>query len=907
VSRRRALRITGVSTAILLVVVLVVLVALAVTFVRRPLPDRGGQVRLGGMDGTATVLRDDQGVPQIYAAKATDLFRAQGYVQAQDQFFQMDLRRHITAGRLSELVGADEDAMKSDAVVRTLGWRRVAEQEWDGVSPSTRSYLQAFSEGVNDYIGDRPPSELSVSYTILGRSHPLRAIEPWTPVDSLAWLKAMAWDLRSNYDEELQRAQLYRSVGQVQRVDQIFPAYPYDRHQPIIPAGQAAPTGPADPAAGGSQQQNSLLPQAGRKAAPDQSDRSNQPDHADEQDDGAGPPVSRALQRALSDDGAQAAFSAADAAVDAVPGLLGKGQGIGSNSWVVGGELTASGLPLLANDPHLGVSNPGVWYQNGLHCTTVTEQCPFDVAGFSFAGMPGVVIGHNAQIAWGLTNEYPDVTDFYLERITGDQVEHDGEQVPLTTRQETIQVAGSRSVTITVRSTPHGPLLSDVIGEVDDVGTDSPVSGDPPDARTDYAVALAWTALQPGHGMDAILQLDVAKDFDTFRRAVTRLDAPAQNVIYADRISGTIGYQATGRIPVRGPGEEGASVPADGTWPHPGWEKSYDWTGSLPTSDLPHVENPPEHFIVAANQAVSAQGQGPYLTSDWDYGFRSQRIRDLLQQASAGGRKLTVDDMRLMQQDTVNPIARTLLPYLTNKRVTGTLGPFTMDGVKLLTDWDGSQTADSAAAAYFNVVWRRIIDRAFTEVKPDGGDRWFQVVAGLLPKENSSWWDDKTTRDVVESRDEVLRSALIQARLDLTARLGKDPKAWKWGRLHRVELRQTPLGRADSAWPVRKLVNHGPLDAPGGSSAVDAFAWDADSGSFDVTSAPSMRMIVDLSDWDSSRWVNQTGISDHPWDSHHGDQIDTWLTGGDYPWRFSGRAVQDEHEDRQALVPPNTP
>ncbi len=230
---------------------------------------------------------------------------------------------------------------------------------------------------------------------------------------------------------------------------------------------------------------------------------------------------------------------------------------------------------------------PGIWTQVGLHCNTVSEECPFDVAGYGFAGLPGVVIGHNARISWGLTNLAPDVSDFYLEKVSGETYEQDGKALKLTTRTETIKVAGGDDVTITVRSTKHGPLVSDVLPDVAEAGKTSPVPGEKVLRSTVYQVALNWTALRPGTAMDAILDLNVAGDFTEFRKAVLKLDSPAQNVIYAD-VDGNIGYQAPGRIPVRGSGDtQNQKVPADGTWPMIGWDSRYDWTGYVKKTDLP--------------------------------------------------------------------------------------------------------------------------------------------------------------------------------------------------------------------------------------------------------------------------------------------------------------------------------
>jgi penicillin G amidase len=870
VNRRRALRITAFGSGVLAIAVVLIVIVMAVTFIRRPLPERGGSVQLPGMTGTATVIRDDRAVPQIYADTPADLFRVQGYVTAQDRFFEMDLRRHVTAGRLSELLGRNADALQADAVVRTLGWRAVAEKELQLTSPATRRYLEAYADGVNDYVRGKSASELSFSYAVLGRANPLDPIEPWTPVDSLAWLKAVAWDLRSNYDEELQRASAIPQIDSVEKVDQLYPSYPYAQHAPIITDQQKGTTN------------SSLVPRAAvtKKAA--------------------GTPKADDLTALLRSQAAQAAFGAADRAVNAVPQLLGHDEGTGSNSWVVSGNLTASGLPLLANDPHLKASMPGVWTQVGLHCRTVSSTCPFDVAGFTFAGLPGVVVGHNARISWGLTNLYPDVTDFYLERIAGDMVEHDGTLEPVTTRTETIKVAGGDPVPITIRSTSHGPVISDVLPAVARAGRSAPLPDEKLRRDTSYAVSLAWTALQPGRAMDALLGLDVATDFTSFRAAALKLDAPAMNVIYAD-VDGHIGYQAPGRIPVRGPGVK-SDVPADGTWPHPGWEASYDWKGYVPPASLPYVEDPADGFIVAANQAVSRAGK-PFITGDWDYGYRSERIRELLEQARNSTHRLTVADMRVIQGDTRNAIAAQLVPLLLKTKVDNS---FTQEAVDLLKGWDYAERPDSAAAAYFNTVWVTILNLTFGDelpegFKPDGGDRWFEVVSGLLDDPRNEFWNDSGTPDIIESRDEVLRRALVTARLQLTSSLGKEPSSWRWGRLHRLTLEQEPLGGKGYLGVLHKLVNRGPYEAPGGSSIVDAFSWDASSGNYSVTSAPSMRMIVDLSNLDSSRWVNQTGQSGHPGDSHYDDQIDAWLHTKDYAWPFSAGAIKAAKDEEQTF------
>jgi penicillin amidase len=877
----------GVGT--LLVVVLLVAFVATVVVVRRPFPTQDGSLSLPGLAAPVTVIRDERGVPQIYAQTADDLFRVQGYVQAQDRFFEMDFRRHVTAGRLSELVGANDTALHADKVVRTLGWRRVAQAELDQADPTTRRYLDDYARGVNDYVAGRSPSELSVDYTMLGLDHTLARIEPWTALDSVTWFKAMAWDLRGNYSGELTRARVLATVKDVERVEQLYPPYPFVQHAPIVPSGENEAR--ADAAAPLGDRRTGRVLGAPGTAQP----RPKAP----------AVPDSGGVLATLLTQGAQQTLTATQHAVDAVPDLLGAGgSGVGSNSWVVSGGLTTTGKPLLANDPHLAPGIPGIWYQMGLHCQTLSAACPFDVAGFTFAGVPGVVIGHTQRIAWGMTNLGPDVTDFYLEKLTGGGYLRDGKVLPLTTRQEVIRVGGGSPVTITVRSTVDGPLLSDVLDAVRVAGVRAPVPKGSPPREDGYAVALKWTAQTPGSDMDAVFAVDAATTFDGFRKAVQRLDVPAQSFVYAD-IDGHIGYQAPGRIPVRGTHLPSQPVPADGTWPMPGWDSRYAWQGYLPASAMPWTLDPKEGFLVAANQAVTAPGEGPTLTQDYDYGYRSQRIRDLITADVAAHRQVQARDMQAMQLDTRNGIAADLVPILLKEKVGDA---FTQEAIDLLKTWDYTQPVDSAAAAYFNSVWATLLDLTFADemppgTRPDGGARWAEVVRTLLKDPGDPWWDDRRTPNVVESRDEILRQALVQARLNLTSDLGKDPATWQWGQLHRLRLVEQPLGGVRLTKALHPLLNRGPMDMPGGPGIVDALGYDASSGTFDVNWAPSMRMVVDLSAFDHSTWVNQTGQSGHPGQANYADQLDAWASGDTFPWPFTRAAVERAAAQTLTITP----
>jgi penicillin G amidase len=835
-------------------IVLLLLVAsvLAVWMVRRSFPQTTGDITLDGLAGPVSVLRDQYGVPQIYADTAEDLFFAQGFVQAQDRFFEMDFRRHVTAGRLSELFG--DTALETDEFVRTMGWQRVAAAELPRLDPATKRYLDAFSAGVNAYLADHSGSQLSLEYAVLSLKERDYTPEPWTPTDSLAWLKAMAWDLRGNMEDEIDRVLASQTLS-LRQIAQLYPSYPYSTHQPIVDQG-AVVDGVFEQDA---TQNGTRLPR--RAAFP--------------------PAVIRQLDRL-------------DHLTHRMPALMGPGAGggVGSNAWAVSGRLSSTGDPLLANDPHLAPTMPGIWYQMGLHCNTITSDCPFDVTGFTFAGLPGVVIGHNGKVAWGFTNLGPDVTDLYLEKISGDTYLREGRQLPLVTREETFQVAGHDDpVTITVRSTDHGPIISDVSDDLADVGQQAPARPGAPPRGDGYAVALRWTALRPGRTADAIFEFDQAHDWDSFRAAAADFAVPAQNLVYADT-AGHIGYQAPGQIPIRRTGH--------GDWPSPGWDPAYDWSGYVPFSALPSVIDPRDGYVVTANQAPVDAAQYPYYLGDsWDYGYRSQRIIDRITKDP----DITVDDMAAMQNDTYNANAAALVPYLLDVHLDSL---FARQGQWLLRGWDFTQPADSGAAAYFNAVWRNLLALTFHDqlpasVWPDGGDRWFAVVRSLLDNPDSPWWDNIATDDNQETRDEILAEAMTDARDELTRLQARNTEDWTWGHQHTLELENQSLGTSGTG-VVEWLFNRGPMELGGGTSVVDATSWNAKDG-YEADVVPSMRMVVSLGELDDSRWVNLTGASGHAFNAHYDDQTGMWVDGETWPWVYDRNAVDAATEDTLTLHP----
>ena len=474
-------------------------------------------------------------------------------------------------------------------------------------------------------------------------------------------------------------------------------------------------------------------------------------------------------------------------------------------------SLTESGLPLLANDPHLGPAMPSIWAQMGLHCAEIRDDCGFDVGGYTFSGLPGVIIGHNERIAWGFTNLGPDVADLYLERVDGDTYELDGVMAPLTLREETIEVAGGDPVTITVRSTARGPLVTDIGSDFAQIADEYPGASGQPDGE--YGVSLQWTALTPGTTPQAVFAVNRAQDWNAFRAAASLFDVPAQNLIYAD-VDGNIGYQAPGMIPVRASG--------DGTVPLPGWTSANGWTGTVPFEELPSVLNPARGYIVTANNAVS--GGGPMLTQDWDLGYRAEGIERMLDERIASGEKLTADDLTEIQLDTADANATALLPVIAELELDGDAAR----GADLLDGWDGRADVDSAQAAYFAVFWRNLLDDMFGSLpehtRPEGGDRWFGVVSALLGEPDARWWTNEDAG--VAGRDAMLANALDEAWGEASDRMGGDPDGWRWGRLHTLTLTNKSFGESGIG-PVEWLFNRGPYELGGGSSIVNAIGWDA--------------------------------------------------------------------------------
>ncbi len=537
--------------------------------------------------------------------------------------------------------------------------------------------------------------------------------------------------------------------------------------------------------------------------------------------------------------------------------------GAGSNAWAVSGARTASGRPLLANDPHLVAQMPSIWYEMHL------VGGPYNVAGATIPGAPGVIVGHNDEIAWGVTNAPADVQDLYVERFdAGDPTRclYRGQWGPAVVVRERIAVRGRREPAVQdVRITRHGPVLSDAAG-----GLDEPV-------------ALRWTALEPGTAAAAVLRVDRARTWAEFRDALRLWTVPAQSFVYADR-RGNIGYQLAGRIPVRAAG--------DGLLPVPGWTGEHEWVGEIPFDRLPSRLNPRRGYVVSANNRVVTGAYPYHLSHEWDPGYRARRIEALL--ASTEG--ATPEDMRRIQLDLASLPAQETVRALRDVHL-----PHPPEGALLreLRAWDGVVRPESRAAAVYEAFRTALAPLVFKEALGadlygryvERGEAWQPALIRLLETPASPWWTPR-------GRDAVVAEALARARQELTRRLGPDPSRWSWGRLHRMRFVH-PLGRV----PVLSWL----LDADAPPTGGDLFTVNNGGFALDTFAqviVASYRQILDVGDWDRSLAIHTTGQSGLPLQAHYRDFVRPWARGGFHPMPFSRGLVEQDAEATLRLVPP---
>ncbi|MGG3913011.1 penicillin acylase family protein [Rossellomorea vietnamensis] len=744
-------------------------------YIDRSLPVTSGTITLKGLSKEVTIIRDEDGVPHIQAQNEKDLYMAQGYVQAQDRLFQMDLSRRQASGRLSEVVG--EKAVDRDKFFRTFGLRRAAEVSFTAYPDEAKQLLGWYAEGVNAYMEEaKDGGRLPIEFTLLGYKP-----EKWTPIDSLTIGKYMAFDLGGHWQGQAFRYWALENLPKEKAYD-LFPTYPKD-----------APT-------------------------------------------------------ILSDIGeSQVDFKQSFAAAVIPPEFN------GSNNWVVSGEKTKSGKPLLADDPHLSLGTPSIWYQMQL------ESPEVNVSGVIFAGIPGIILGHNEQIAWGVTNTGPDVQDLYIEKRSEEDPNlflYDGEWEKATIVQEPIKVKDGETIPYKVTITRHGPVISEFAHQDD----------------AKEVMAMRWTALDPSLELSAIININKAKNWDEFEEALEDFHVPTQNFVFASK-DGTIAYKANGKIPIRKTG--------DGLLPVPGWDPDYDWQGFIPFDELPKVINPESGFVATANNKVVDDDYPYHISHHWAQPYRYMRISEYLE----GKSDLTIADMKTLQMDQKNLHAREFVPILTEDLKTGSLTDEQKKAIEILNSWNYLDDKNLAAPLIFHQWMNEISTGLFEKDVPDDMMKLFEgrqsVVDELIRKahkgEESQWFTDQ------EGYETFLAKSLASALSELEEAYGSSMDDWEWGMYHRVYF-EHPLS---SASPILKkfLNEREPVPVGGSRVTVEAASYNEEGI---VNHGASWRFTIDTSDMENGCHIIGPGQAGHYKSEWYQDQIDDWVNGDYHKTSLAG-------------------
>jgi len=754
------------ATIVFLAVVAIALFIGFTWFMNKSKPVIEGELAVNVLEQDVSVTRDDKGVPHIFAQTDADLYRAQGYVQAQDRLFQMDLTRRQASGRLSEIIG--EATINSDKHFRTFSLRDAAEKSLSAYDPESKQVLEWFAEGVNAFIAEaKEKNTLSYEFALLGYEP-----EDWSVEDSLTIGKYMAYDLGGNWNALAFRHWALQNFGE-DKAKELFMKYP-ENASSIIEANKENPVAVAG------QFQADLLPNE---------------------------------------------FN-------------------GSNNWVVSGEKTASGTPILADDPHLGLSTPSIWYQMHLNSP---EQ---NVSGVIFAGIPGIILGHNDDIAWGVTNVGPDVQDLYIEIPNPDnptQYRYDDKWEQAEVRDESIKVKDGDTVDFEVVVTRHGPIMTNLAFK---------------DTKPTAQFAMQWTALQPTAELSAILGFNKAKSWNEFEKALEDFKAPAQNFVFASK-DGTIAYKANGQIPIRKQG--------DGQLPVPGDSSDYGWEGFIPWDELPTIINPKEGFIATANNEVIGEEYPYHITNFWAQPYRFERIKEVL----AANDSITVEDMMRLQMDQQNLYAREFLPNLLASIKSKDHDGKYAEIIKLLEEWDMIDAKESGAPLVFHTLMVKLQEVLFKDQMPEDMYKLMsgkfnitdQLLRSAYAGDKSIWMEEQGGVDTTVYKAFELTVAQLEDQF------GQNVSKWQWGDFHQLTFDHT-LG---SASPILAAYFNA-KKVPIGGSKVTVQAADNDAAG-NVDHGASWRFVVDAGDLSSAYHIVGPGQSGHVKSNWYQDQVIDWANG----------------------------
>ena len=769
----------------------VAVLALALWYRQASQPLHEGTLSLPGLAAPVEVRRDAYAIPTIVATNELDASFALGFVHAQDRLWQMEFNRRLASGRLAEILGST--ALPTDRFLRTLGVHHVAQRIYESLDAEHRALIDAYVDGVNACLATRA-GPLPPEFLLTRAPAPA----PWTAADSVAWSLMMAWDLASHAMRmELRRLRLAQRFTRAE-IDDIYP--------PL--------KGEPPPATADYVEFYRLL--------------------------GAFTTARANAQRV---DRAE------------IPALtFGTGEGLGSNNWVLSGARTVSGKPLLANDPHLGLTAPSVWYFAAIKAPGL------DVVGATLPGLPGVVLGRNDRVAWGMTNTGVDQQDLYLERINPEAADEyltpTGWQ-RFEERVERIGVRGEADDELRVRATRHGPVISGL------------AAIDKQYAHPHFVLSLRWSALDPqDRTLVALRSLNRARNLVEAEQALSDFQIVTQSAVLAD-VDGHIGFVVTGRIPVRGADNE-----LRGIVPSPGWEPRFDWSGYLPYSEVPRSIDPSSGVLVTANNRIAPRDFAHHLTFEWFSGYRAQRIHQLIDARE----KHDVASNRAIHADLLSLPARELMAILASAQPLTAAG---REALQRLRAWDGTMAEDRPEPLLFH-AWRRelamrVFEDDFGELAPEfiAGADSTRALLHLFSegKRARDWCDDRRTEQRFETCTALLSEALDAAVVRLTEASGRDVAGLRWGDAHRAVAEHRPFS---SVAPLARLFELG-VAYPGDTFTVNVGALsNRGEAPYSTRHAASLRAIYDLGAPAASLWMHSTGQSGNPLSEHYASLLPLW-------------------------------
>ena len=789
----------------------------------RPLPQVDGTVSLAGLHDEVTVNRDDWGIPHVRASSTEDMVEAQGYVMAQDRLWQMDLLRRVSRGQLSEILGPA--VISVDKEFRTLGFARAAERDAAALAGEQRVLLEAYARGVNKFI-EQHENHLPLEFSLL-KYQP----QPWTPADSFAITAYMYQTLTDTWEDEINRAKVTERVGEDRAKELFSPDAAMDHFVVGDPndkkdGTQRAHSGDEDDDDDDDMTPDDVLKASNGDSLPAQT--------------GLAPDIASMLWPQVRD------F------------LAGTNReirhGLGSNNWVVSGAHTATGKPLLANDTHLELSVPSIWYE--IHLTAPD----WNVAGFTLPGAPLVVIGHNDQIAWGFTNNGADVQDLYIETFNPaapDEYRVNGAWVKAQIFDEVIHVKGQPDEHLKIVATRHGPVVR---------------------RDGDKGYALRWTATEPGGLSNTYNWLGKAHNWTEFRNAMKQVWGPAQNTVYADA-AGNIGYIMAARVPIRKKGHGEVPVPGD--------TDDYEWTGYIPFEQLPQALNPESGLIVTANARVVGPDYKPYLTDRWEEPYRTARIFDLLQ----GRHDLRPEDMLKVQNDTYSyPHVFLAEQLMAAAKTAQPKDVRAQQLIQRLKDWNGIASAEGPEISFLQSVRGSLLVMTLEPYLGKNTDtyewRSMTFLQKVLTDRPAKWLPL-----AYKSYDELLAAAADRAVAKLVDKSkSENPQNWAWKKFNSLDMLH-PIGQTGILKFLFSIT-----DKPQSGTGYSVRAATERHG-------PSERFVANPANWDDSILLITTGESGQLGSSHYSDQFSFWYEGKPIVLPFSDAAEKAARKHTLTLKP----